>query len=207
MTDYRFSNGAKPVPVVGDDLVCCGFCSGERDSWKGEVRVGADCFWVAFLTFFPLSQSHSHGLPVINAQSLLLLLGDCQATAKGSGLGLSSSRMGAKCLIAILGRRLVFNWQTQLARARHCDVARQFNLYSTKPHCQFCCGWFSPTHQMGMRSWQLWHVMACQAGDQTIWYFTVVGISWTATAQGQIALSTAKLSSVNFSPLFALNKP
>ena len=51
------------------------------------------------MTFFPLSQSHSHGLPVINAQSLLLLLGDCQA----SGLGLSSSRMGAKCLIAILG--------------------------------------------------------------------------------------------------------
>ena len=105
------------------------------------LRVGADCFWVAFLTFFPLSQSHSHGLPVINAQSLLLLLGDCQA----SGLGLSSSRMGAKCLIAILGRRLVFNWQTQLARARHCYVARQFNLYSTKPHCHSCCGCFSPT--------------------------------------------------------------
>ena len=37
--------------------------------------------------------------------------------------------------------------------------------------------------------------MACHGlpGDQTIWYFTVVGIFWTTVAQGQTALNTAEL--------------
>ena len=196
----RFSNGAKPVPVVGDDLVCCGFCSGERDSWKGGwgwEQIAFESLSWPFL--FPFS--HSHGLPVINAQSLLLLLGDCQATAKGSGLGLSSSRMGAKCLIAILGPATRFQLADSTCQGSSLlrSKAVQFVLNKTPLWL------FLPYHyQVGMRSWQLCHVMACleiRPFDTSRWWESL-GQLWLRVKQRWTLLSCHILTFCHYSLCF-----
>ena len=132
----RFSNGAKSCDSGGWWSCLLRFLL--KRKIPGKVRWELIAFESPSFSSF-LFQIHRVSLltmhrigPSIAPRQILL--GYCEPTGEGFGL---SSRMWAKALIGILVAQLIFNWQSELARACHCWQA-QFNLYSTKPQSGFC---------------------------------------------------------------------